>query len=81
MATIGWDRTKDRVRKALAEYDQMLFEDTKALEEKAAKLIKEGKKEEAVELLNSYCSRLSASQQRTWEEMREEFWSIFARSM
>ncbi len=81
VATIGWDRTKDRVRKALAEYDQMLFEDTKALEEKAAKLIKEGKKEEAVELLNSYCSRLSASQQRTWEEMREEFWSIFARSM
>ena len=81
MATIGWDRTKDRVRKALADYDQMLFEDTKALEEKAAKLIKEGKKEEAVELLNSYCSRLSASQQRRWEEMREEFWSIFARSM
>ena len=81
VATIGWDRTKGKIRKALSDYDQMLFEDTKALEEKAVRLIKEGKKDEAVELLNGYCSRLSAAQQKTWEELREEFWSLFARSM
>ena len=69
------------MKKALKEYDDMIFDDAPALEKKAVQLIKEGRKEEAVELLNSYCSRLSASQQRTWEEMREEFWSIFARSM
>ncbi|MBQ1885716.1 MAG: C69 family dipeptidase, partial [Bacteroidales bacterium] len=81
VATIGWDRTKEKIRKALSDYDQMLFEDTKTLEEKAVRLIKEGKKDEAVELLNGYCSRLSAAQQKTWEELREEFWSLFARSM
>ena len=59
----------------------MIFEDTPELEKKAVELIKAGKKEEAVELLNGYCSRLSASEQRTWEELREEFWSIFARSL
>ena len=69
------------MKKALEFYDDILFGDAPSLEEKAAKLIKEGKKEEAVELLNGYCSRLSASQQRTWEELREEFWGIFARSL
>ncbi len=81
IATIGWDRTKKQLRKALAEYDTMLFEDTKQLEEKAVKLIKEGKTQEAVALLNEYCKRISAAQQKTWEELREEFWSIYARSM
>ena len=81
VATIGWDRTKGKIRKALSEYDRMIFEDAPELEKKAVELIKAGKKEEAVELLNGYCSRLSASEQRTWEELREEFWSIFARSL
>ena len=81
VATIGWDRTQEKIKKALADYDRMLFEDTKTLEDKAVQLIKEGRKEEATELLNGYCSRLSASEQKTWEELREEFWTIFARSM
>ena len=59
----------------------MLFDDAPLLEEKAVKLIKEGRREEAIELLNSYCSRLSASQQKTWEELKAEFWNIFARSL
>ena len=81
LAAFGWDRTKDMMKKALEYYDNTIFGDAPALEEKAARLIREGKKEEAVELLNSYCSRLSASEQRTWEELREEIWNIFARSL
>ena len=81
LAAFGWNRTASRMKKALKEYDDMIFDDAPALEKKAVQLIKEGRKEEAVELLNSYCSRLSASQQKTWEELKEEFWGIFARSL
>ena len=81
LAAFGWNRTAGMMRKALEEYDDMLFDDAPLLEEKTVKLIKEGRREEAIELLNSYCSRLSASQQKTWEELRAEFWNIFARSL
>ena len=81
LAAFGWNRTAGMMRKALEEYDDMLFDDAPLLEEKTVKLIKEGRREEAIELLNSYCSRLSASQQKTWEELKAEFWNIFARSL
>lgn len=81
LAAFGWNRTASRMKKALKEYDDMIFDDAPALEKKAVQLIKEGRKEEAVELLNGYCSRLSASEQKTWEELKEEFWNIFARSL
>ncbi|MBO6222433.1 MAG: C69 family dipeptidase [Bacteroidales bacterium] len=81
LAAFGWNRTAGMMRKALEEYDDMLFDDAPLLEKKAVKLIKEGRMEEAIELLNSYCSRLSASQQKTWEELKAEFWIIFARSL
>ena len=81
LAAFGWNRTAGMMRKALEEYDDMLFDDAPLLEEKAVKLIKEGRREEAIELLNSYCSRLSASQQKTWEELKAEFWNFFARSL
>ena len=75
------NRTAGRIRQALREYDDMIFDDAPALEAKAAKLIEEGRRDEAVELLDRYCSRLSASEQKTWEELKAEFWSLFARSL
>ena len=81
LATIGWDRTQGKIEEWLKEYDQMIMQDTKYLEDKAVKLIKEGKKDEAVLLLNNYCKRVSFAEQKTWEMLKEEFWGLFARSL
>ncbi len=81
LATVAWDRAKKRIDAAVAEYEQMMMEQTPELEKKAAELIRQGKKEEAVKMLNDYAKRLSAAQQKTWEEMKAEFWSLLARSL
>ena len=44
-------------------------------------LMKEGKKEEAAKVLNNYTQKYASSTAKTWEDLKAELWTMFARSM
>lgn len=81
IATINWDKTRKIIEPQVMMFENMHFRDASNIENLAARLIKEGKKEEARKLLTDYTNNFAASAMRRWTELKAELWTIFARSM
>lgn len=82
LATVCWDRSAPMVREAVSLYEKKMMKESEELEAEAVRLIKEGKKDEAVKLLNDYCKELSAAEQHAWkEELRPQIWMYLVRSL
>lgn len=81
IATINWGKTRSLLEPKIAEYETQMMEQCKQVEKKAATLVKEGKKEEAVIMLNHFTNQFEASTRKTWEEIKTDLWGIFARGL
>lgn len=81
ISTINWDKTRHLLENQIAYYENKMMQDGKTIEAQAAELIKAGKQKEAVELLNNYTSAFASATSKTWEDLKGELWTIFARSM
>lgn len=82
LATICWDRAEPLVNNAVASYEKQMMEQTAELEKKAAGLIKEGRRDEAVKMLDDYCEKMAASQRHTWgEELKGKILMYLVRSL
>ncbi|MEF9930980.1 MAG: C69 family dipeptidase [Bacteroidales bacterium] len=81
IATINWDKTRHLIEDQVAYYEKQMMQENPVVEAQAAQLIKEGKKGEAVKLLNNYTAKIAAATSKTWEDIRAELWTIFARGM
>ena len=62
-------------------FEDLLFEMTPMVEKKATDLIKEGKIDEAKQLLTDHTHNFATATMKRWEELKAELWTIFARSM
>lgn len=58
-------------------YEDKAFAELPVLEERVAELLKEGKKDEAVTMLNNYTSDFAGATRQTWQEMERKFWEMF----
>lgn len=81
IATINWDKTRGLQEPKILYFQEKMMKDKAEIEKEAAKLINEGKKEEAVELLNNFTASFEAATRKTWEEIRNEMWAMFARGL
>ena len=81
ISTINWEKTKDAIRSKVAQYEGTMMAETPYIEKIAEDYMKAGKKEAAVNLLNEYCEELAASEQKSWQDMKADFWAIFARGL
>lgn len=81
IATIYWDKTRSLLEEKVAYYEKEMMEQNGALENKVSKLLKEGNKKEALYLINNHTQKFAAATAKTWEELKAELWTIFARSM
>ena len=79
IATVNWARTRGIMEPEQMRLENKLFSETPALEAKAHSLIKEGKTEEAKQLLTSYTHDFASTCMLKWEEMKATFWALFAR--
>ena len=61
--------------------ESKMFKSCAAVEEEAAKLIEEGKAEEAQELLTRQTNDFASLTMQRWQELKEKLWMIFVRSM
>jgi len=46
-----------------------------------AKLLEDGKKEEAAKVLNQFTQKLASATAKTWEDVKADLWTIFARGL
>lgn len=81
IATINWDKTRKILEPEIAAYERNMMSSNAMVEEQAEELIKEGKKEEATELLNNHTSSFAASVMARWRELKGRVLEIFIRSM
>ena len=81
IATINWDRTRALLEPQIMKFEDLLFEMAPMVEKKATDLIKEGKIDEAKQLLTDHTHNFATATMKRWEELKAELWTIFARSM
>lgn len=81
IATINWHKTRHLLEEQVAYYEDQMMEENPVVEKKAGELLKEGKKDEAVELLNNYTQKVASATAKTWEDIKAELWTIFARGL
>lgn len=81
ISTINWAKTRSLLEDQVKYYETQMMQENPLVEKQAAELIKEGKKDEAVKLLNNYTQKYASATSKTWEELEAELWQFFIRSM
>lgn len=79
IATINWGKTRNIIESNVAKYEKMMMEQSAQIEAKAAELIKAGKKDEAVELLNDFSEEFANATSKAWINLKADLWIMFAR--
>lgn len=77
LATLEWQSTKEGLLDEVAYFEEKGQTETKELEARLDKLIKEGKKKEAQELLNKYTKDFTGATMLRWKELEEKYWAKF----
>ena len=77
LAQVNWGYAKDIMYKNILRYEDKAMEEMPELEKKVETLLKNGKHDEAVEMLNRYTADFEAATAETWKEMEHHFWEKF----
>jgi dipeptidase len=79
LATLNWMKGRSVIEPAVEEFENKAFEETPAIEAKAAAMINEGKSEEAGKFLTSYTNSFAGATIARWQEMKAVLWDMFGR--
>jgi len=77
LATLAWQDTREEMMADVAHFENQGFEDGAVLESKIAKLIEEGKKDQARKLLNQYTRDFTGATVLRWKELENKYWGKF----
>jgi dipeptidase len=77
LATLAWQRTKEDMLKEVAYFENKGLTEGAALEKKVKQLLKDGKKEEAQELLNHHTADFTGATILRWKELEDIYWGKF----
>ena len=78
LATVMWGRTKPVLMENANRLEEKAFEEIPMMEQKAQKLLNEGKKDEVTKVVNQYTKDFAAVARQTWKEMEGQFWYWFS---
>lgn len=79
LATIRWDKNKEMIQSNVAKYEKMMMQQCEQIEQMAAKLIEEGKRDEAIELLNNFTEEFANATSKAWSDLKGKIWVMYAR--
>ncbi len=79
IAAFNWYKTRHLLEPQIDYYQKQVMLECGIIEQQATKLIQEGKKNEAIDLLNKYTQKMAAATAKTWEDLKADLWQIFAR--
>lgn len=81
LATIYWDKTRKVLEPWQSNFEKLMMMENKVIEQEAAQLIKDGKDDQAAELLNTYNDSFFTMVSGKWKELKARILEIFVRSM
>lgn len=81
IATIDWNKTRSILEPQIMHFQDKMFEMAPIIESKATQLIKDGKVDEAKQLLTNHTHDFASMTMQRWQELKAQLWTIFARSM
>lgn len=79
LATVAWGKTKPGMLEQVLGFEEKARLELPALEQKAAALLKAGKKEEARALLTNYSNDFSGAAMQRWASLEAKYWEMFGR--
>lgn len=79
LATVRWGLTKDKINGSIAYFEGKAMRELSFVEQMYAQIEKSEGKEEARRYLTGYTKDFAGATMLRWEEMRNEFWKMFAR--
>jgi dipeptidase len=77
LATLRWQSTRKGMMEEVEYFENKAFDDAKALEAKVSALIKDGKKNEAKDILNKYTRDFTGATSLRWKELENIYWHKF----
>ncbi len=77
LATLKWQDTKKDIFENVLYFESKGQTETKALEKRVKKLIKDGKVDEAKKLITNYTRDFTGATMLKWEELERAFWQKF----
>ena len=81
IATINWNRTRTLLEPEIMKFEDKMFTEAPALEQRAADLIRAGKTQEAKELLTNHTHNFASMAMQRWQELKAVLWGMFSRAM
>lgn len=79
LATIKWQDARKGMMDEVAYFEDKAFKESENIEQKVLQLLKEGKKEEAIELINKHTFDFTGATMLRWKELENEYWSKYGR--
>ena len=79
IAVVNWPRSRTIMEPEQMRFEEKCFADMPVLEAKALALIKDGKPQDARQLVTAYTHDFASLCMQKWEEMKTTFWTMYAR--
>lgn len=77
LATLAWQTTKDKFTKEVLYFEDKVARESAVIEEKASELIKQGRTDEAKQLLDRFTLDITGETTNCWSEMEAKYWHQF----
>jgi dipeptidase len=77
LATVAWQENKDQMLDEVLYFEQKATYELQNLEQHVAALLKEGKKAEALKLLNLYTRDFTGATMLRWKELENVYWTKY----
>ena len=77
LATIKWQDARKGMMEEVAYFEDKAFKESENMEQKVLALLKEGKKDEAIELINKHTFDFTGATMLRWKELEHEYWGKY----
>lgn len=79
LATVNWSRSRKMIESAVKEYEDKAIMELPLVEKNVTDLVKQGKNDEAKELVTAYTNSFAFSTMKRWEEIKVTLWGMYGR--
>ena len=77
LATVGWERAKEYIEGAIAEFEEKAFTDLPDIDKRAVELYKNGEVDKLKEYLTKYTNDFARAAINKYWELGDKFWIMF----
>lgn len=81
LSQINWTKARPLMESEVAAFEAKMFAEMPAIEAQVKALVAAGKNKEAKELVTRYTNEFAAATMTRWQELKYQYWAMFARGI